>query len=69
MPYPVVLTTFNGNWWDASQIYRKWALPNANWAQAGKLRDRPDVPNWLLDLTIWVNSHWQELDILNTTGK
>lgn len=22
MPYPILLTTFDGNWWDASQIYR-----------------------------------------------
>lgn len=48
--------------------FREWALPNAEWAQKGTLRERGDVPNWLLDMTIWVNSHWQELDIFNITG-
>lgn len=48
--------------------FREWVLPNADWTQRGTLRERADVPNWLLDLTIWVNSHWQELDILNRTG-
>jgi hypothetical protein len=30
--------------------------------------DRTDVPQWGQDLTVWVNSHWQELDIFNITG-
>jgi hypothetical protein len=54
--------------WDASQIYRAWALPNALWTQRGPLRQRTDTPAWLFNTTTWVNSHWQQNDIFNTTG-
>lgn len=67
--WPTVVGVFSGNWWDASQIYRTWALAEAMWTRQGPLstRDR-GVPEGLLDMTVWVNSHWQGNDIFNLTG-
>ena len=67
-PYDVVISFFDGNWWDASQIYREWAINQADWVRKGPIALRVDTPMWLQNLTVWVNSHWQALDIFNITG-
>ena len=59
LPHPVVLATTTGDWWDASQIYREWALysGNVSWAVGGDLQAqvaRGDVPHWALDVPFWV---------------
>ncbi len=88
---PIAIGAHSGDWWDAAQIYRRWALNNvtphptplsplsvlshsspprprqAVWTSAGPLISRPDVPAWLVNQTLWVNSGWQELDIFNAT--
>jgi hypothetical protein len=46
MPYACVLGVFDGDWYDATQIYRKWALQQP-WASEGPLYRRSDVPDWL----------------------
>ena len=66
--YPLTLAPFEGDWWDAAQIYRAWALPHAAWAQKGPIISRADVPAWLLQVPTWVNSHWQQNDIFNVSG-
>jgi len=66
--YGVTLAIFRGDWWDASQIYRRWALPNVPWTRSGPLASRTDVPKWMFNITTWVNSHWQGNDIFNVTG-
>ena len=38
------------DWFDASQIYRKWAL-NQHWARKGTLYNRTDIPQWFKDIT------------------
>jgi hypothetical protein len=45
VPYPVVLGVFHGDWYDAADLYRSWALQQP-WAQAGPLATRADVPDW-----------------------
>ena len=68
--YAVVLGVLaSGDWWDLSQIYRTWALTRATWTRKGPLKRRNDVPRWLLNVTTWINSHWQGRDIFNLTGK
>jgi hypothetical protein len=62
-----VIGVFDGDWWDAAQIYRSWALHYADWVTE-PLQRRYDVPEWATELTVWVNSHWQQNDIFNTTG-
>jgi hypothetical protein len=66
--FPLHLQLFAGDWWDAAQIYRPFALAQADWTRRGPLVNRSDVPAWLLNMTTWVNSHWQQNDVFNTTG-
>ena len=49
-------------------IYRDWVLPNAQWTQLGKLENRTDIPEWSYNITTWVNTHWNQVDIFNKTG-
>lgn len=32
------------------------------------MKEREDVPEWAYNITTWINSHWQNNDIFNTTG-
>eukprot|EP00927_Polykrikos_kofoidii_P017927 TRINITY_DN18226_c0_g1_i1.p1 TRINITY_DN18226_c0_g1~~TRINITY_DN18226_c0_g1_i1.p1 ORF type:complete len:794 (+),score=114.91 TRINITY_DN18226_c0_g1_i1:108-2489(+) len=66
--YGVVLGVFRGDWWDAADMYRSWALAHATWTKQGPLRQRGNIPQWLYSLTTWVNSHWQGNDIFNVSG-
>ena len=47
LEYDTVLGTFAGDWTDAATIYRDWSLQQP-WASK-PLRERTDVPDWLLD--------------------
>ena len=65
-PFPVAVGVFAGEWWDAAQIYREWAIRGAQWTQAGDLRTR--VANGLLprdyvESSLWFNSGWQPKDV------
>jgi hypothetical protein len=46
LPYPVVIGIFEGDWWDAAQLYRSWALKQ-KWVAQGRIADRNDVSEWL----------------------
>ncbi|MCX7598441.1 MAG: DUF6259 domain-containing protein [Armatimonadetes bacterium] len=46
LPYAVRIRSFAGDWYDAAEIYRSWALKQ-KWARP--LHKRQDVPQWLLD--------------------
>lgn len=56
--FPVVVRAFAGDWWDGAMIYRAFVLASADWTQQGPLSNRSDVPDWLYNITTWVNSHW-----------
>ena len=45
-PYSFVLGSFSGDWYDACQIYRNWALKQI-WCRAGPLYARTDIPAYL----------------------
>ena len=45
LPYDCVVGPFQGDWYDAAQIYRAWALKQS-WARKGPLSRRADVPKW-----------------------
>ncbi len=45
LPYDCVAGPFKGDWYDACQIYRKWALKQS-WCRKGPLLTREDVPKW-----------------------
>ncbi len=51
-PGDVVIGPFKGDWYDACQIYRKWAL-TAPWTAKGPMHKRADYPKWLADMPYW----------------
>ena len=44
-PYPAVLGSFTGDWYDATQLYRKWAMKQF-WTSKGPLRERNESYRW-----------------------
>ena len=46
LPGDAVLGPFAGDWFDAAQIYRKWAV-TAPWCRKGPIYQRRDFPQWL----------------------
>jgi len=55
--YPVMIGLYEGEWWDASEIYRQWALKQ-KWCANGPTKDRSDIPIWAKDLDLWY-WNWQ----------
>ncbi len=53
---PVVLGPFEGDWFDAARIYRKWAL-TAPWCAKGPIYERADYPRWFARLPYWTIGH------------
>ena len=45
LPYDCVIGTFEGDWYNACQIYRQWAVQQP-WCRKGKLFQRQDIPDW-----------------------
>lgn len=54
MGFPVVLKPFEGDWYDAANLYREWVLPNADWVKNGRLDERNNTPAWAYNLTTWL---------------
>lgn len=65
-PFPIVSVPYRGDDWDMALIYRGFAHKWASWVSE-PVRNRTDVPAWLLETHLWVNSGWQNLDIFNAT--
>ena len=64
---PFVVGCFRGDWWDASQLYRHWALREAPWARRS-IRERGDsFPAVMKSAQVWINTGWQEHDVFNDT--
>lgn len=61
LEYPIVFRCFTGDWYDAADLYRAWAL-RQKWATP--LHQRRDLPAWLLDSPAYIALRLQgELDI------
>ena len=45
MRYPFVAQVFDGDWFDAAQVYRAWATKQF-WCRRGPLHKRTDIPDW-----------------------
>lgn len=52
--FPIKIIPFEGDWFDAATIYKEWVIPNAMWTKPGKLIDRPEVPQWVYNITTWL---------------
>lgn len=46
LPYDMILGTFDGDWWDAAEIYRTW-VESSTLPRPPKLKDNPRVPKWI----------------------
>ena len=51
-PGDVVMGPFEGDWFDAARIYRRWAI-TAPWCAKGLIHQREDYPQWLARLPYW----------------
>jgi len=51
--YPQYIGTYTGDWYDACQIYRKWAV-NQVWCSAGTLEQRKDISPWIRNGAYWM---------------
>ena len=58
LTYPIVIGVFEGDWYDAAQIYRRWTLQQS-WAQSGKIYDRApgSSPLESLGLIQWIYTY------------
>jgi len=54
--YPVMVGLYEGDWWNASALYRAWALQQP-WAARGPTREREDIPAWAKELDAWWWNH------------
>ena len=51
--YPVVISAYNGSWWEMARKYRKWALQQ-RWTSKGLIKERSDYPKNLQELSFWM---------------
>ena len=58
-PGDFVCGPFEGDWYDAARIYRKWAL-TAPWCAKGPIYERDDYPKWLLTAPYWTLAYLQD---------
>ena len=54
VPYPAAVRCFSGDWYDACQIYRTWALKQS-WSAEGPLLTRKSIPAWFKDIDEWLS--------------
>ncbi len=55
MPYDVIVDSFTGDWYDAADRYKAWAIQQP-WASV-LLADRVDVPEWLYDIRAMIDCY------------
>ena len=56
LPYDCVAGPFHGDWYDACQIYREWALKQS-WCRKGPLTTRHDIPKWYKEAPLFFYAH------------
>ena len=54
MPYEAVIAAFDGDWYDATSIYRDWTLNCAPWNQKRKQSLQRRIPKKLRDTDFWI---------------
>lgn len=51
--YPVVISCYQGDWWQAAHLYRNWAT-GQQWCAKGKIAQRTDYPKKAAETHLWV---------------
>lgn len=51
---------FDGDWYDATVIYRNWVYKFANWFTGIKNENRTDVPEWMRKLPLWFQCSYSD---------
>lgn len=52
LPYEFAVGVFDGDYWDAAQIYSKWTF-TTKWGSAGPVSKRP-IPKWVKETDLWL---------------
>ena len=60
----LVWQVFDGDWYDATVIYRDFVYTRATWFTGELAKDRRDVPEWMLKAPLWFNVSCIEKDWL-----
>ncbi|MCE5259113.1 MAG: DUF6259 domain-containing protein, partial [Chloroflexi bacterium] len=55
MPFAGAVGAFSGDWLTGAKIYRDW-LPNAIWWSRQSVAQRADIPDWIKETTLWLQS-------------
>ncbi len=55
-PGEAVLQAFRGDWFDAAQIYKRWASEEAKWWPGKSEWGRSDTPGWLQETAVWAQT-------------
>jgi hypothetical protein len=53
-PGAIALELFDGDWFDAAKIYRRWVTREARWWPAMGKEGRVDTPQWMKENAVWV---------------
>lgn len=61
-PYEFILGVLHGDWYDAAQIYREWALQQ-DWVKNGRLHSGKMNP-WLPETDVWVWNRGRSNNVL-----
>jgi len=54
---PTIVRPFQGDWFDATQIYRAWAEASAQWWPRDTAWGRTDTPQWMKEVCVWALSN------------
>jgi len=64
LPYPIVIKPFDGDWIDASKIYKNWAQEHSIWYPKKPLESSEDVPRWLKENSLWCQTGGDPKDVV-----
>lgn len=67
VPYDTVIRCFDGDWYDACQIYRSWAVKQPNTSE-GPILTRKSIPEWFKNIDEWIlwgSQHKNQEQIFN----
>lgn len=56
-PYAFTTQIMGTSWYDATQIYREWAINHAPWTSKGTIAERTDIPQWYKDASLYFTAY------------